>query len=183
MTDDLDRFLDLLADPPAPTAVEADLDPAWALGQPEALAERVGCLVDTAEDAVAAGWAWVPADWCVVPRDHLQRLEAGPPPPWWRTGRTADLLRRLWSRAYTLGVTSNGPGWCWDTHGEHLLGRPRLGGSRYYVVGWQVWKWRCVLRGRHWPGEPLGPVCTKCAPWPCCGATTLDHADGCGEAG
>lgn len=182
MTDDLDRFLDLLADPPQPTALEARQDPCFALGQPEALADRVGCTVAQAERAVAAGWTWVPADWCVIPRDTYQELTAGPPPPWWRTGRTARLLRRLWSRCYTLGITSNGPGWCWDTHGEHLTHRPRLRGSRPYVLGVKRETWRCWLHG-HRRGEPVGfGYCGRCVPWPCCGATTLDHHPDCKEA-
>jgi len=47
-----------------------------------------------------------------------------------------------------------------------------LCGRRPYVLGWPAWKWHCLLRAHHWPGEPIGlGLCAKCAPCPECGST------------
>lgn len=88
----------------------------------------------------------------------------------WRRWRITRWVAR-W--AYALGIisgsaTSYGGGGC---HG--CLSRVCWRGSRPYILGWPRWKWSCVLRGRHWPGEFVGlESCTKCLPCPDCGATT-----------
>lgn len=113
----------------------------------------------------------------------------------WRRWR---LTRWLFGRLYWLGITAWGgsignhcqlfvpypdpcrghpPGWGWVAHGPgwRSLIRPR-----YYVLGWEAWKWGCLLRRRHWPAEHIGlGMCGRCAPWPCCGATTRAHAAWC----
>ena len=112
--------------------------------------------------------------------------------------RRWHLTRWVFGRLYWLGITSNGgssgnhchlftpypdpcqghsPKWGWVAHGPGWgsLLRPRV-----YILGWEVWKWGCLLRRHHWPGEHIGlGACGKCAPWPCCGATTLEHAVWC----
>ncbi|MFC0626139.1 hypothetical protein [Kribbella deserti] len=48
-----------------------------------------------------------------------------------------------------------------------------------YVLFAQRETWRCWLAG-HRRGVEVGfGYCGKCVPWPCCGSTTWDHADGC----
>lgn len=55
---------------------------------------------------------------------------------------------------------------------------------RPYIAFWPVWKWRCLLRFHHWPGEEvMAQTCGKCLPWPCCDATTRAHANGCKQEG
>lgn len=76
------------------------------------------------------------------------------------------------------GVTRGG----WFTHDTHCRGcvdHLRLGGSSY-VLGWPKWKWRCLLKGRHWPGVLVfADMCGKCAPCPGCGSVTYEHVGVC----
>ncbi len=112
----------------------------------------------------------------------------------WRRWR---LTHWLLSRAYVLGLIAGSglsthchfdlldctcpghPGWGWVA--DHVLIHPRKG--RPYLLGWETWKWGCLLRRRHWPSDPIDlGMCGRCAPWPCCGAITEAHAPTCAEA-
>jgi hypothetical protein len=55
-------------------------------------------------------------------------------------------------------------------------------GQRPYVLGLKREAWGYpwhLIRYRHWPVSVGMGMCGKCAPWPCCGATGLNHADDC----
>lgn len=106
--------------------------------------------------------------------DYLERCRHWP----WRRSR---LFWRLASRAYWLGIVSGyGTSFGGGPYGHrgcaHGFG---WRGQRPYILGWQRWKWSCLLRGRHWPGEFVGlGCCSKCLPCPDCGATS-GCIDGC----
>jgi hypothetical protein len=61
----------------------------------------------------------------------------------------------------------------------------RWRGKRISFLNIPRWKWRCVLRFHHWPTPytVVFDLCGKCCPHPCCGAITIEHADGCEEGG
>lgn len=104
-------------------------------------------------------------------RDHRRHPWA----PW-------PITHWLASWAYRLGVIS-GYGTSYSAVHRGCVGYVHLRGGHPYVLGWPRWKWTCVLRGHHWPGEFIGfECCGKCVPWPCCGSTTYEHATGCDEA-
>lgn len=97
----------------------------------------------------------------------------------WRRWR---LTHRLASRAYVLGIISGsgsrGTGDGWELFYIGWRGR------RPYVLGLEREAWGHpwhFIRHRHWPLMVWGGICGKCAPWPCCGATGMDHADDCEE--
>ncbi len=88
----------------------------------------------------------------------------------------------LWAahRAYALGVIAGsgqrGTGTGWELMFVHFRGR------RPYVLGIERERWGYPLhwlRHGHWPEPVVFGLCGKCSPWPCCGATGLDHADDC----
>lgn len=94
----------------------------------------------------------------------------------WRRWKIAHWLDR---RAYALGLTAGG-GRRWGGGCNSCLTGPRWRGKRSYILGWPRENWRCLLQGRHWPGEQIGMgLCGKCAPWPCCGSTGYEHAVDC----
>lgn len=93
----------------------------------------------------------------------------------WRHWR---LTGRLASWASALGVISG--------YGIHY-GQGHLGcrtfpnslrGRRPYVLWVQRETWRCLLKGRHRRLD-VGGLCGRCAPWPCCGSTAVDHLPSC----
>lgn len=95
----------------------------------------------------------------------------------WREWRLTHQLAR---RAYVLGVIA-GRGLSSTGHGWRLF-HIRFRGKRPYVLGLKREKWGYpwhLIRYRHWPGPIVWGFCGKCAPWPCCGATGLDHAEDC----
>lgn len=144
-------------------------------------------LVDC--DAEPRHWLWVHAgDYYPPPcyRCELNRYhEADQDRLRCRHGRwrTLKVLWRFTSWLYALGVLSGtGVRTCDRYPGRWCLSSVSWRGSRPYALGWPTWKWRCVLRMRHWPGEPIGfESCGKCVPWYCCGSTRFDHAEGCPE--
>lgn len=94
--------------------------------------------------------------------------------------------RRWWhwlvSQLYTLGVISS------NVSSGHPDGWIVWGlgwrGKRPYILGIERERWghpwHRVRRG-HWPNNVGIGICGFCAPWPCCGATGYDHAEGCDE--
>lgn len=90
---------------------------------------------------------------------------------WWIT-------RRLAGWAYQLGLIASYSR-TWSSEHRGCVNNPRLRGHRSYLLGWPVWKWKCVRRG-HWPGEDIGlDACGKCLPCPECGSTTAGHTPDC----
>lgn len=91
----------------------------------------------------------------------------------WRRWTITHLIAR-W--VYTLGITSTGGGFAYSSECDGCMFLlPKLRGQRVYVLGWPTWKWSCVLRSHHWPGEYIGlGSCGKCLPCPTCGSTTAD---------
>jgi hypothetical protein len=96
-------------------------------------------------------------------------------------GRTLPyrLHVRAASRVYSLGLSS-GSSFCHDGDGTNTV-TIHWRGKRCYFLGWPRWKWRCLLKFHHWPGELVGcfDFCGKCVPWPCCGSTVRAHVQGC----
>jgi len=84
-------------------------------------------------------------------------------PKWW------PLTWRLVGWLYALGVIA---GSRWHSPGgmrrAYVTVTWRdLRGHCPYVLGWPAWKWHCLLRAHHWPGEYIGlGLCAKCAPAP-----------------
>jgi len=89
----------------------------------------------------------------------------------WRiTGKIAGWL-------YTSGLTSSGGSWrmgggcpgCWTMPKWNRRKRP-------YILWVRREAWRCLLKGHHWPGEPIiFGFCGKCLPCPDCGSTAAEH--------
>lgn len=113
----------------------------------------------------------VPCMYCAheAMQERVEWLERCRHWPW----RRWKLLWRLASLAYGLGVIAGYGGSYGGKYGHHgCVGWFRWRGHRPYILGWQDWKWGCLLRQRHWPGVFLGAgCCSKCAPCPDCGST------------
>lgn len=93
----------------------------------------------------------------------------------WRRTRLAH-----WAalKAYSLGIAGGGGAeYSGGEYGHHgCIIMPRWRGKRHYILGWPRWKWSCLLKQRHWPGEFVGlDSCSKCLPCPDCGATVGCH--------
>lgn len=96
----------------------------------------------------------------------------------WRRWRVTHWLV---TKAYTLGISSSG---CGVQYGSGckgcLVSRLRFTGSRPYVLGVLTDHWRCLLKMRHIPADPIGlGFCSKCVPCPGCGSKTAGHEPGC----
>lgn len=86
--------------------------------------------------------------------------------------RSSKAYRKLADWLYALGIVSSTSwrmgGGCtgcvtinWDWH------------QRPYVLGLSRGAWRCLIRGRHLPGEPIAfGMCGECLPCPSCGDTS-----------
>lgn len=96
----------------------------------------------------------------------------------WRRTRIARwAVRNLLSSGLMGG--GYGIGWSRDCSGC-LISLPRWRGKRDHFLWVKRDTWRCLLRGRHLPGDPIGfGYCSKCAPCSTCGSTTAGHRDGC----
>lgn len=121
--------------------------------------------------------AWYPPGCPYCWHDQARAEHAGCEHSHHRAWRRWKISSRLASWAYSLGLIA-GYGHTYDGHCRGCLDgfvlRPRHG--RPYVMGWPAWKWGCVLKNRHWPGQFIGlGCCTKCLPCPECGNTEPDH--------
>jgi hypothetical protein len=96
----------------------------------------------------------------------------------WRSWKVA---RWVAGQLYALGVIS---GSCYS-YGAGCRGcvtSINFRGSRPYVLGWPTWKWACVLKFRHWPGDYVGfDLCAKSLPCPTCDSKTAGHREDCAE--
>lgn len=95
----------------------------------------------------------------------------------WRSWRITFRVS-MWM--YALGITAGGG----TSYGGGCRGCVtfRFTGSRPYILGWPDWKWSCLLRQRHWPGDFIGlSACAKCLPCPTCGSRTAGHEPGCAD--
>jgi len=64
--------------------------------------------------------------------------------------------------------------WC-------LTSLPSWRAKRRFVLWVSRDTWRCILQGRHLPGDPVAfGYCSKCLPCPSCGTTTAICSVGCG---
>lgn len=93
--------------------------------------------------------------------------------------------RRWWgwccTQMYVLGIVSGGVS---SGHPDGWIRRNFWRGERPYILGFQkhTWgRWPLWHRVRfgHWPETVWMGLCGICAPWPCCGATGMEHAEGC----
>jgi hypothetical protein len=120
-----------------------------------------------------------PCMYCVYEavRDAHAGCEHSHHGPW----RRWKVTHRLAGWAYTLGITS-ASSYRYDGNCSGCY-TPYFHGRRLYVLGLSRGAWRCLLRGRHLPGEPTGvfDYCGKCLPWPCCGSKRVEHAPKCTE--
>lgn len=121
--------------------------------------------------------------------DVVERLSYPNRHNWRRWSATRWLSMRL----YTLGVTSSGGGstscgadpfrtWVHDLPRWQSF-RP---GPRPYLLGLSREARTClrlIVSGHARPHRPgrhdVWGICGVCSPWPCCGSTTFDHAEGC----
>lgn len=93
----------------------------------------------------------------------------------WRiTGKVAGWL-------YVTGITSSGGSWQMGGGCNGCRTMPKFNRHpRVYILGVSRDTWRCLLKGRHRPGDPIGfGYCAKCLPCPDCGSKTAGHHDGC----
>jgi hypothetical protein len=104
--------------------------------------------------------------------DAINQAHAGCDHSHHGTWRRWRITHKVVSRLTRLGVLT-GPGFTYSTHCRGCLHGFEWGPG-YYLLGWPRWKWRCLLRARHWPGEEvLSEVCGKCAPCPECGSQRI----------
>ncbi|WP_063023868.1 hypothetical protein [Nocardia niwae] len=96
---------------------------------------------------------------------------------WLRHPIRGQFAAKVLGKLYSLGVvagygtTGGGPSGC-----RTCLVGINWRGRRPYILGWPDWKWRCLLKQRHWPGEQgYFGLCGKCVPCPDCGTTKVDH--------
>lgn len=96
----------------------------------------------------------------------------------WRRWRIAKWLV---TQSYVSGLTAGGYGYSMNAHCDWCLSTlPRWRGKRAYVLWVKRETWRCLLRGRHLPGDHIAfGYCSKCLPCPECRSTTAGHHDGC----
>lgn len=81
------------------------------------------------------------------------------------------LTQRVVGWLYMLGAIS-GSSTSWNGACSACVTSVSFRGKRPYILGCERWKWSCVFRGHHWPGENIGmDLCGKCAPCPECGTT------------
>lgn len=110
-----------------------------------------------------------PCMYCVSQsqQEQIDRLTACRHWPW----RRWKLSGRIASWLYALGLVA-GYGFTNSSTCHGCLCSFRFGNSSY-LLGWPRWKWNCLLREHHWPGEFIGMnSCTKCYPCPDCGSRT-----------
>lgn len=94
--------------------------------------------------------------------------------PW----RRWKIVHKIEGWAYVLGIVS-GARFSWGGGCSGCM-TIYFKGRRPYILGWERWKWSCLFRGRHWPGEYVGlDACGKCLPCPECGSTTAGHKADC----
>lgn len=117
-----------------------------------------------------------PCPWCVIDaagREHegCEHASHGR----WRRSRA---VHRFLSWGYGMGfVGSYGSSYGGGCRG--CVAGVRWGRSSY-LAGWPRWKWRCLLKARHWPGEEvLDGMCGKCCPCPDCGSQHAACKPGC----
>lgn len=98
-----------------------------------------------------------------------------------RAWRRWYLTRKLAAWLYASGLTSNGGSSSWGGGCNWCVTMPRWTRMRrVYVLWWELDKWRCLLRFRHWPADPIfAGFCSKCLPCPECGSQTAGHEPGC----
>lgn len=85
-------------------------------------------------------------------------------------------------KLYTSGLSVTGPGSSWGGGCNRcLISGPKFRrGARPYVLFVKSGTWRCILKGHHMPGDPIGwGYCAKCLPCPDCGSKTAGHEPGC----
>lgn len=93
----------------------------------------------------------------------------------WRiTGKLATFL-------YVTGITSSGASWRMGGGCQGCYTMPKWNRNpRVYVLWVSRDTWRCLLKGHHRPGDPIGfGYCSKCLPCPECGSKTAGHARAC----
>jgi hypothetical protein len=162
-----------LTDGPCPDHAPLDvpgLRPVGCWQQPP----HLGWVVD-AED-YGAPCPWCERDDCAgrvadleVARDRHGR---------WRGSRAASWLL---GKAYAAGLIAGySVGTCRQPGHRWCAGRVSWRGRRPYVLGFRREEWRCILRYRHWPADPIiFGFCSKCMPCPDCGSRTAGHETGC----
>lgn len=98
-----------------------------------------------------------------------------------RAWRRWKPLRRVASFLYTSGLTSSGPMIQWGGGCDGCVTMPTWDRrKRHYVLWVSRDTWRCLLQGRHLPGDPVfAGLCSKCLPCPECGSKTAGHEPGC----
>jgi hypothetical protein len=138
-------------------------------------------FVPVDEDA----WCPTPCPWCMAD-DHWQRvlkLEGAEQVRKHRRHRwySNRVVHWLFGWAYQLGIVA-AYGYSWNQHCKGCLDYIRVRGRRCYVLGWPTWKWSCLLRSHHWPGDFIGlDSCAKCLPCPTCDSTTAGHEPDCAD--
>lgn len=125
----------------------------------------------------SADWRWCAECEGHYPPGHRKIAHRTPGIFRWRQRRWwASFVHNAYAAGLISGSVSSGHNGGWIVHSLRWRGR------RPYVLWIEAarWEhpWHRVRRG-HWPEPIVMGLCGKCAPWPCCGATGMDHAEGC----
>ncbi len=125
----------------------------------------------------------VPCPWCLLTAEMAHAAELEIRRDWHSRWRGWAVARRVAAWAYAAGVVAGyGVGTCQQPGHSWCLRSARWSGRRPYVLFWPAWKWRCLLRFRHWPGDQIiMGYCGKCLPCPACGSRTYGHEPGCAD--
>lgn len=95
--------------------------------------------------------------------------------PWRRWKITGRLLGWAASAGLIAGYSVT---FGMDGH-DGCRGRVSWRGKRHSILGADREIWRCWRAGHRRGVHIALGYCGKCLPWPCCGSTGEDHADGC----
>lgn len=122
-----------------------------------------------------------PCPWCQLDDAQARITDLEVKRDWHGRWRGTRAFRWLLGKAYVAGLIGGyrdgscrqpGHGWC--------AGGARWRGRRPYILGRRSSDWRCILRCRHWPGDPIiSGFCSKCLPCPDCGSRTAGHEPAC----
>lgn len=99
-----------------------------------------------------------------------------------RAWRRWKITHKIVTWLYASGLSVTGGSFKWGGGCNACLtsGPMFRRGRRPYVLFVQTDTWRCILKGHHLPGDPIGfGYCAKCLPCPDCGSKTAGHNDGC----
>lgn len=124
---------------------------------------------------------WYPAGCALCWLDAANEAHHGCAHSHHKAWRRWKITSWLASNLYASGLTSNGGSWQMGGGCMGCVTMPRWNrNKRVYVLWVRIETWRCLLKMRHFPGDPIGfGMCSKCLPCPTCGSKTVGHEASC----